>query len=104
MKHKHATSTVELMCCTVLMPTHLLEHFPPTVFISSLPKCSAVKLGRHYALQCDVPFLTREQASKLARLESMGQLAVCQLQHCQLVLVPVAQDNGNVAVRAYVAV
>lgn len=106
-KHRHDNSTVELMCCTLLMPTHLLEHFPPTIFVSSLTKRNAIKLGRHYALRCSVPFVTQAQASKLARLENMGQLAVCHLQHCQLVLVPVSSEHnkgGRVAMHAFLAV
>ncbi len=107
-KHRHNDSIVEVFCLTALIPMHLLEHFPPTIFITSFAKRSAIKLGRNYPVRCSVPFLTEAQASKLSRLESMAQLAVCQLQHCQLVLVPITQQQPNwrhrIGVEAFVAV
>lgn len=47
-----------------------------------------MKLGKHYVTQCRLGGLSERQSQKVLALASMKLVAICELQHCSLTLVP----------------
>ncbi|CAL8465519.1 g5055 [Coccomyxa elongata] len=92
LKHRMATqggySTVDLLNLTALIPDRYLEQLPPTLFVTELVARGAVQMNKHYIVQCRLGFLTDRQLTKLQLLANSKLVAVCQLQHCKLTLVP----------------
>lgn len=47
-----------------------------------------MKLGRHFVAQCRLEDLEERQRQKVTALAIMKLVAICELQHCTLTLVP----------------
>ncbi|EIE23009.1 hypothetical protein COCSUDRAFT_63396 [Coccomyxa subellipsoidea C-169] len=99
LKHRMATqggySTVDLLNLTALIPDRYLEQLPPTLFVTELVARGAVQMSKHYIVQCRLGFLTDRQLTKLQLLANSKLVAVCQLQHCKLTLVPYIEARSG---------
>ena len=47
-----------------------------------------MKLGKHFVAQCSLSTLDSKQRQKVTTLAVMRLVAICELQHCTLTLVP----------------
>lgn len=47
-----------------------------------------MKLGKHFVAQCRLEDLEDKQRQKVTKLAQMKLVAICELQHCTLTLVP----------------
>ena len=57
-----------------------------------------VKLGKHYVTQCRLGALTERQQQKVAALAAMKLVAICELQHCTLTLVPFTDTHQELRI------
>lgn len=93
LKTAEGASIVELFSISALVPEKLLEQMPSTLFVSALAGRANVRLGKHYVTQVRLENLEEKQMQKVVTLASMKLVAICELQHCTLTLVPFSNTS-----------
>lgn len=104
-KHRLGSSTVELFFLSALLPTAVIEHMPPNLFVTDLVQRSSLAIGsEHTVIRCRLDFLTNRQLRKLRTLAELRLAAVSQLQHCAITLVPYLDAQRGLRIIGFVKV
>lgn len=104
-KHRLGSSTVELFFLSALLPTVVIEHMPPSLFVTDLVQRNSLAIGsEHTVIRCRLDFLTNRQLRKLRTLAELRLAAVSSLQHCAITLVPYLDAQRGLRIIGFVKV
>jgi hypothetical protein len=104
-KHRLGSSTVELFFLSALLPAAVIEHMPPSLFVTDLVQRNSLAIGsEHTVIRCRLDFLTNRQLRKLRTLAELRLAAVSSLQHCAITLVPYLDAQRGLRIIGFVKV